>query len=309
MKRPSLVLLAALVVRCSAPPPAPSAPPATSPPPASAAVALTPVERALLADRPYRLVIPSGYDGTADVPFVVLLHGYTATGQLQDDYFQLSALAEARTFLLATPDGLVDTAGEHYWNATDACCGAAGTQKTDDVAYLTAILDDVQSRYRVDSKRVFFIGHSNGGFMSHRMACDRASRIAGIASLAGAQWKDVTHCEPGGPVTVLEIHGTLDALITYQGGDLPGAAYPGAPETVGDWAALDGCAAVRSMSGADLDADLSIPGAETLREGFTACPSGFSVELWSIQGGSHVPTLTAGFTPAVYDFLMAHPKP
>jgi len=53
--------------------------------------------------------LPDGYDGGAAVPFVVLLHGLHANGQGQDTYFRMSELAQARTFILATPDGLIDT--------------------------------------------------------------------------------------------------------------------------------------------------------------------------------------------------------
>jgi polyhydroxybutyrate depolymerase len=262
---------------------------------------------AVLKARPYRMVVPSSYDGSTAVPFIVLLHGYSASGELQDAYFQMSQLADAKGFLLATPDGLIDIAGQRYWNATDYCCGTLGTQKTDDVAYLTAIMNDVRLKYRVDEKRVFFVGHSNGGFMSHRMACDHADRIAAIVSLAGAQWKDATLCRPDARVSVLEVHGDLDLVITYAGT----TEYPGAVETVTDWAQLDACEAAGAMSsaGANLDVDSVLFGDETVRTRFDGCPAGIGVELWRIEGGAHVPTLTETFGPDFYEWLMAHPKP
>jgi polyhydroxybutyrate depolymerase len=258
-----------------------------------------------LTARPYHLTVPSGYDGSTAVPFVVLLHGYTATGALQDMYFKLSQLAEQRTFLLATPDGLVDTTGQHYWNATDFCCGSAGTQKQDDVAYLTAIMDEVRLKYRVDPKRVFFVGHSNGGFMSHRMACDRAGRVAAIVSLAGAQWKDVSHCTPDAGVSVLEVHGDADALIYYAGNSF----FPGAVDTVHDWAVLNGCSATAlATAGADIDLESTLAGAETKKEAFTGCPAHSAAELWTIRGGSHIPTFNDSWAPSFYDWLLAHSR-
>ena len=59
-----------------------------------------------------------------------------------------------------------------------------------------AILADVKAKYNVDPKRVFVIGHSNGGFMSHRLACDRASDVAAIVSLAGATWLEWDRLRP-----------------------------------------------------------------------------------------------------------------
>src|SRR5262249_24604332 len=145
--------------------------------------------------RPYETTVPSGYTGTSPVPFVLLLHGYGADADTQDTYFGLSQLAQQRGFILAKPNGLINYVNERFWNATDACCGYDGPP-TDDVFYLTAVMDGVRLRYNIDPSRVFVVGHSNGGFMAHRMACDRADRIAGIVSLAGAQWFDLSKCQP-----------------------------------------------------------------------------------------------------------------
>jgi polyhydroxybutyrate depolymerase len=126
-------------------------------------------------ERPVTVVVPSSYDGSP-TPLVVLLHGYGASAVLQDIYFGLSALAESRGFVLALPDGTLDTSGRRFWNAGDACCDF-GEAEVDDVGYLTSVLDELEASYAIDPKRVFFVGHSNGGFMSYRMACDLAGRV------------------------------------------------------------------------------------------------------------------------------------
>src|SRR5262249_34908478 len=151
--------------------------------------------------------------------------------------------------IFVAPDGLTDSYGQQYWNATDFCCSIYASSPPDDVAYLTAILDDVRLKYRIDPKRVFAMGHSNGGFMSNRLACDRADRFAAIVSFAGAQWKDISHCKPTEPVAMLQVHGTLDTLVNYAGTP----QYPGAVETTSDWATLDGCTTTRSSAGPNLD--------------------------------------------------------
>jgi polyhydroxybutyrate depolymerase len=268
---------------------------------------LTTGELNVLNARPYRMVVPDSYDGGAAVPFFILLHGYTASGLEQDLYFHMTDLAQAKGFLLATPDGLLDTLGNRFWNATDACCGTTN-MKPDDVGYLTAIMDQVRLKYRVDPQRVYFVGHSNGGFMSHRMACERADRIAGIVSLAGAQWEDVSNCRPDDKVSVLQVHGTLDAVIPYDGGTAY-APFPGAWTTVGDWATLNGCGTTTSSGGPNLDLDTVLIGAETDRTKYDGCPPGGAVELWTIEGGTHVPTFSSEWGPDFYDWLMAHPKP
>ena len=231
--------------------------------------------------RPYQTTIPASYKG-APTPLVILLHGYGETGFVQDAYFGLDAVAEDKGFLLAYPDGTVDSNGEHFWNATDACCDLDHTG-VDDVAYLNAVIDDMERQYNVDKKRVYFTGHSNGGFMSHRMACDAAPRIAAIASLAGAVWKDASKCNPTEPVGVVEIHGDMDMEVPYDGGpDLPSAM-----QTVATWSQKNGCTGDLTDTGETMDLDFEIDGPETGVARYT-CAQG-AAELWTMHGAGHLP--------------------
>jgi polyhydroxybutyrate depolymerase len=154
------------------------------------------------------------------------------------------------------------------------------------------------------------VGHSNGGFMSHRMACDRADRIAAIASLAGATWADPERCQPSGPVAVLQIHGDDDQTILYDGGAIQGDAYPSAPVTVATWAATNGCAGQLEATADRLDLVSDLEAEETRIDRFGECPGASAeVELWTIEGGGHIPALAQpGWPDAIVDFLLAHPK-
>jgi polyhydroxybutyrate depolymerase len=260
-------------------------------------------------DRPVTLHVPPGYVAGVPAPLVVLLHGYSASGTLQDLYFGLTAQSDARGFLYAHPDGLVDADGKRYWNATDACCDLGGTN-VDDSKYISSLITQIKERYTVDPKRVFLIGHSNGGFMSYRMACDHSDQIAAVASLAGATFSDVAKCAAASPVSILQIHGTADATVSYDGGQIGTHAYPGAKATVTSWATIDGCGATADTSAPPLDLDTKLAGSETtVMKYASGCKPGGHAELWTIQGGSHIPSLTSAFTPAVLDFLYAHPKP
>lgn len=259
-------------------------------------------------DRPVEVFVPSSYvDGTA-MPLVLLLHGYTATAEIQEAYLQVEPLAEELGFLYVRPQGTDDPTGEAFWNATDACCNFYGSS-VDDSAYLRAVIDEVGERLTVDPSRVFLIGHSNGGFMSYRMACDHADAIAAIASLAGATFAVPDDCAPSEPVATLQIHGTSDSTILYEGGELVGSPYPGAETTVATWAAYGGCDGEPTDLPAR-DLDTTLPGDESAVVGWTdGCDPGGGAELWTIEGGAHVPSLTPDFTRQVLTWLLAHPKP
>ena len=172
------------------------------------------------------------------------------------------------------------------------------------------IIDDVSSRYNVDSKRVFLIGHSNGAVMSHRYACDMAPRVAAIVSLGGGNWFDEGLCAPSAPVSVLVVHGTMDESVNYNGGVAPanGSSYPSAIATVGAWATRNGCTGALAPTGL-LDVDSGLAGEETRVDAYSGCPTGGAVELWTIENGRHEPALQPTSAELFYGFMTAHPKP
>jgi polyhydroxybutyrate depolymerase len=263
---------------------------------------------ALVAARPYMYDVPTNYDPAKPTPLVVLLHGYSVNGLTEDIYFGFSRYFDDNGVLYAFPDGTKDHLKNRFWSATDACCGDFGT--VDDVAYLSAIVADMQAKWNVDPKRIYFAGHSNGGFMAHRMACERADLIAGIVTLAGVNWNDPTKCNPSGPVAVLEIHGTADTEVLYNGGTGDGGApYPSALASIQGWAMRDGCGPTPDTSAPPLDLDSTLPGAETTVQRWTGCKPGGAAELWTIQGGTHIPAIGKSWAGTLWNWMSAHPKP
>jgi polyhydroxybutyrate depolymerase len=135
--------------------------------------------------------------------------------------------------------------------------------------------------------------------MAHRMACDHADQITAIVSLAGATWRDPSKCVPARPVSVLQIHGTDDTVVDFHGS----ALHPGATDTVAQWRKSDGCLQAPTTA-APLDLVTDLAGAETTVTAYVdGCRAGTRVELWTIEGGSHVPMLSPNFASTVIDFL------
>jgi polyhydroxybutyrate depolymerase len=263
--------------------------------------------------------VPASYDAGSPAPLVIVLHGYGYTGSDQNAYFHLGEATEQRGIITAYPDGTTDRTGNQFWNATDACCDFDGTS-VDDSKYLVDLVAAIKAHVAVDRKRIYFIGHSNGGFMSYRMACDHADVIAAIVSLASATFAHAADCRPTAAVSVLEIHAMADDIVEFDGGAVTGPgtatpmpAYPGARQTVKTWAKYDGCDPAGSKSPKRVDVDL-VSGtaghpAEAFIETWAGCRNGAAVELWTMPGGSHVPTISQAFPDATLDFLLAHPKP
>jgi len=261
-----------------------------------------------LGGRPVTVHVPDSLDPARPAPLVVALHGYTSDAKELETYLRLTPESDRRGFVYAYPEGSTDDQGERFWNATDACCAFSGP-KPDDSRYLGELISTIQDSYRIDRARVYLIGHSNGGFMAFRMACDHADQVTAIVSINGANWNDTARCRPSEPVSVLAIHSSADETIAFGGGVIGRAAYPSAATTVAQWLGYDRCVeAGRDAPQLDLVTDL--PAAETsVRTYVQGCAGGSTVQAWTINGGIHVPRLGPAFAPAVTDFLLSQAKP
>lgn len=277
--------------------PAPSPPSVLAPPPAIDPGTEGTVD---VGERPVRLAVPSSYDPADPAPLVLLLHGFGSTADEVDAVLGLRAEAERRGVLYALADGTPDDGGRRFWDATEACCNFFGPE-VDDAGYLADVLRTVAAGYAVDPDGVVVAGHSNGGFMAYRMACEHADLVSAVVSLAGAMPATADACAPSRPVSVLQVHGTADSTIRYDGGSNGPFPYPSAQDSVGAWARLDGCEAGPATEAGVLDVEDSLPGAETSVTTYGGCRDGARVTLWSVEGAEHVPDLAPGFAAAVLD--------
>jgi polyhydroxybutyrate depolymerase len=271
-----------------------------------------------LQGRMYDLIAPPGIDPTKPAPLLIMLHGYTDANQTMtpwtdmDTYMKISPETQKRGVLLALGHGNLDPVLNHFfWNGTDSCCDLERTNP-DDVGYILGIVQDVGKKYAVDPKRLYVLGHSNGGFMANRLACDEADKLAAVISLAGETYKDQTKCAASAPIAYLQVQGDADMTISYTGGSPEGISYlpvaPGAVETTQDWATKNGC---------DMHADTSEPmitlmttstGPDTTKIAYDKCQANGWAGLWTIHGGPHSPPFTPAWAPAVLDFFVAHPR-
>ena len=266
----------------------------------------TPSTATKVAVRPYSEFVPSSYSSKSPVPLVIALHGYSSSGKQLESFVNFKTVAEQRGFILVSPDGTVDATGNQFWNATEVCCNFFS--EVDDDTYLISILNEMESKYSIDPKRIYFVGHSNGGFMSYRMACNHSDRIAAVASLAGATFLNSSDCAAKNPVSVLQIHGTSDTTILYNGGAILGKQYPSATGSVTQWATFDRCSNNAIPLAEKLDLVTTIAGSETSIKSWSNCRNGTEVELWTVDQGGHTPALSTAFASKVYDFLASHPK-
>jgi polyhydroxybutyrate depolymerase len=158
-------------------------------------------------DRSYLLHVPPGYDGTKPLPLVFDIHGYTSFASEQLMRSKWDDMADKEGFVLIEPEGV-----NKAWNA-GSCCGGA----QDDVKYFRDVVAKATAELCIDKKRVYVSGHSNGGAMTHRLACEAADIFAAAAPVCG--WMTISNCNPSRPVPMLSIRGLNDGTVKIEGAD------------------------------------------------------------------------------------------
>lgn len=286
-------------------------------------------------DRGFDLDVPASWDGSSPLPLVIAYHGgggnreaarrVTCPGGELDDPGCLAAIALARGYAVVSPDGtgqrpLRDV---RTWNGggTRYCAsGQACARGLDDIGYTDDLLAQVGAAVPIDPRRIFATGLSNGGAMSHRLACERPELIAAIAPVGGAN----QHADDGGACgasPVLHIHGTEDPAWQFEGGDggFDRGIKTSVAETMEGWRGRNGCAATFVDTVLeDRDPD---DGVISTRRTFDGCAQ--PTELIVMEGGGHtwpdgfqyfgedrVGRVTHDFgNEVILDFFDANPKP
>lgn len=220
--------------------------------------------------RSYELHVPPGYDGESPLPLVLNFHGFTSNGPDQQSFSNMNVTADSEGFVVAYPNGLDDS-----WNA-GICCGRSATGNVDDVGFARAIVEDIRGRGCIDEARVYATGMSNGGFLSHRLACEAADVFAAVAPVAAVLGIDEAACTPSRPIPVIHLHGTGDMLVPYEGGGLAGSQS--VEDSIDGWRDRNGCTGER---------DVSYQNGDATCVSYERCDADTSVTLCTIEGAGH----------------------
>ena len=223
--------------------------------------------------RKYRLYVPTVYTGATAVPLVLNLHGYTSNSAQQLAYANFMPIADTANFLVVHPDGTFSGPNQ-FWNAG---FGPA----PNDVMFISNLIDSVSLLYNIDQQRVYSCGMSNGGIMSYYMACNLPNKIAAIASVTGSMLNLWFTCAPVRPFPVMEIHGTLDATVLYNGD----ATFAHIDSVVKKWRVHNNCN-VAPITYSVPNINL-LDNSTAVNYRYTGGNNGAEVELYKVTGGSH----------------------
>ena len=162
--------------------------------------------------REYVLYVPDSYDGIAAVPILFNFHGYGGNASLYMMETDMRSLAESETFILVYPQGSLLN-GSPHWNPS--LPSNENKSDADDLGFIEALVNEISIDYRIDMKRIYACGYSNGGMMSYGLASHKSNLIAAVGSISGAMIE--TDITPSHPMPVIKIHGTADVVLPYNG--------------------------------------------------------------------------------------------
>lgn len=222
--------------------------------------------------RDYRLHLPPSYDASSEMSIVFCLHGYSSNALQMELYSGMDRISDQNGFAVCYPNAINTRWNAGYYFGNDA----------DDVGFISNLIEVLSSEFNFDKNRVYACGMSNGGFMSYLLACQLSDKIAAIASVTGSiSALDITDCKPGKSVPVLEIHGTADPIVDYNGSALLSIPIP---ELMEFWRVNNGCTSIPIIESIP---NIAQDNTTTEKWTYTQCKDGKRVEHYKVINGGH----------------------
>lgn len=267
---------------------------------ANMTVAVNPAVSLGLHARMYRVHVPTSYTMNRAQALVLVYHGYAGTSQGMEQTTGFSSLADQEDFLAVYPQGMMEPRlGKPFFAELGPIDFGV-----DEVSFASDMLNDLQKKFCIDAHRIYSTGFSNGGGLSALFACRFAGRIAAIAPVEGP-FNDIPGgCHPTRPISILDIHGTNDQSVPYNGipaSKDPPWPYPAIQQWLQDWATRDGCTSKPVMF---------LNTSRVAGEQWRGCRDNTAVAHYRIIGGTHSwPTTINGqsIASAIWQFFQTHP--
>ena len=224
--------------------------------------------------RNYLIHIPKGYTGEKPVPLVLSFHGFADWPSHMMDMSGWNSLADREGFIAVFPEGI---GFPRRWRTKGKYGSGLDDDPQKDVAFVSELIDHLSSKYKIDPRKIYANGLSNGGGMSHLLACKLSGKIAAIAGVAGAYTVDTAECRPLRPVPFMFFHGTADKIVPFRGGTSGKIIMPDISGFSSRWAEQNGCSEKIS----------STVSTNVSRIEYTTCRGNADVVLYTITDAGH----------------------
>lgn len=153
-------------------------------------------------DREYFIHIPTNYDSSKSVPLVFMLHGTGGDGEVMYQSSGWVELSEKEGFIALFPSSLrykINDNGElkniTKWNTLPDAewTFQAGEAGFDDIKFLRKVIDEIKGKYKIDAKRIYLNGFSNGGQMAAKCSIEMSDVLAAVCGNASSFFLDTIY--------------------------------------------------------------------------------------------------------------------
>ena len=231
-------------------------------------------------DRSYILHKPKNFDKNS--PLVFMLHGFGSSSMNIMSYSQMNLIADQNGFMVCYPQGSRLETGQSHWNAN------LDMSSVNDIGFLSSLAKLIQKNYDVNPENTFVSGMSNGGFMSYTLACEKPDVFRAIASITGTMsGRDWKNCKPSFNIPIMQISGTEDKTVPWDGTMSTAYGWGGAPhivKVVDFWAEKNGCNVDEKINFPDLDLSDKSTVSLVKKKG---SPKNNQVWFYTVNGGGH----------------------
>ena len=164
-------------------------------------------------DRDFSVYIPESYTHDSSSSMIFVFHGFGGSNNFIMYTSNFNSISERENFIVVYPQGS-SFWGYPHWNVG----GWTNGSSVNDVEFIDFLIELISEQYNINQDRIYATGMSNGGFFSYLLACQLSDKIAAIASVTGSMTNEIfNNCDPTKEVPVLQIHGTEDPIVTYEG--------------------------------------------------------------------------------------------
>ena len=166
--------------------------------------------------RTYILYVPESHSEDTQFPLMLNFHGFGGSASAHMISADMRPLAESENFILVYPQGAQLGSGSPHWNPDPI--GGNNKSTIDDIGFIEVIIESLNEELNIDLSRVYASGYSNGGYLIYGLACRLSNKIAAVGSVAGTMLVSTqNNCGASAPIGVINIHGTADYDVPYNG--------------------------------------------------------------------------------------------
>ena len=250
-------------------------------------------------DRDFMVYVPESYTHELTSAIVFVFHGFGGSNNQIMYNSNFNSIAERENFIVVYPQGS-SFFGYPHWNVG----GWTNSSTTDDVSLIDFLIELISQQYNINQNRIYATGMSNGGFFSFLLGCQLSNKFAAVASVTGSMTTETfNECSPERELSILQIHGTDDSIVTYNGNSSIGSI--GIPEVLNYWSSNNYCNNSETTQINDSNPNDNFFIERVLFDGGV---NGSVVDHYKVYGGEHVWFMSEDINSSelIWDFFSHH---